>query len=256
MPTDRELSVAKDLVCAVSKIQEAGLAPDIWPEALKSLTDALGIEGAACIVLNKRTRAVDWVCFSGLSAELETKYIEHYALLDPFSPLLFVLPGWTKLSECLPSSALQKSEWYNDFVLACGVRDALGTQLVDTSSHAVLFGLHRQIGRSFANETTSILDAVTGTLSSAIHRHMERLFGSLPTESARATVAEGARYFFHIKNGSEYPDQTGGVFANHEEAMAHASVLAAELKQDEDWVGSAICVADERGRLVARIQVG
>jgi hypothetical protein len=190
-PTDRECSVAKNLVRAISKIQEAGLGPDEWPKALKSLTDALGVEGAACIVLNKRTRAVDWIFFSGLSAELESKYIERYALLDPFSPLLFVLPGWTKLSECLPSSALQKSEWHNDFVLACGVRDALGTQLVDTPSHAALFGLHRQIGRSFANETTSILSAVTDTLSAAMQRHMERLFGRLPAEAATTTVAEG-----------------------------------------------------------------
>ena len=92
--------MAKELIRAVSKIQEAGIAPDAWPEAMKLLTDALGVEGAACIVFNKQTESVDWVCFSGLSAELEAKYVKHYASLDPFSPLLYVLPGWKRLSEC------------------------------------------------------------------------------------------------------------------------------------------------------------
>jgi hypothetical protein len=45
----------------LTKIREAGLAADAWPEALKALTDGLGIGGAACIVFNKRTKAVDWV---------------------------------------------------------------------------------------------------------------------------------------------------------------------------------------------------
>jgi hypothetical protein len=51
---------------------------------LKSLTDALGVTGAACIIFNRRTGNVDWVCFSGLSAEFQSAYINHYAPLDPF----------------------------------------------------------------------------------------------------------------------------------------------------------------------------
>jgi hypothetical protein len=107
----------------IAKVDDAGLTPDAWPEALKALTDALGIAGAACIVVNKRTRGVDWVRLSGLSAALESKYISHYAGLDPFTPLLTAEPGWKKLSESLPDSVLARSEWYNDFVLTCGVRD-------------------------------------------------------------------------------------------------------------------------------------
>ena len=68
----------------IDKIRDAGLAPDAWPEALKSLTDALGVTGAACIIFNRRTGNVDWVCFSGLSAEFQSAYINHYAPLDPF----------------------------------------------------------------------------------------------------------------------------------------------------------------------------
>jgi hypothetical protein len=79
----------------LTKIHDAGLAAEAWPEA-KALTDGLGVGGAACIVFNKRTKGVDWVCFSGLSSALESKYANHYAHLEPFSPLLNVAPGWQK----------------------------------------------------------------------------------------------------------------------------------------------------------------
>lgn len=152
----------------------------------------------------------------------------------------------------------RKKRRYNDFVLACGIRDALGTQPVYTPSHAALFDLHRQIGRSVAKDATSILGAVTDTLSTAMQRHMEwsvSSAGYLLNLSQRPWLMVRIT-FFHIKNGSEYPDRTGAVFANHEEAMAHASILAAELKQDVDWEGFVICVTDERERLVAHVQAG
>jgi hypothetical protein len=161
----------------IDKIHGAGLAPDAWPEALKSLTAALGIAGAACIIFNRRTGNVDWVCFSGLSAEFQSTYINHYAPLDPLSPMLIEPLRWTKLSECLPEEFLRKSEWYNDFVLACGVRDILGTRLLDTPSHSVIFGLHQQIGRSFSDKTALILNNVAEPLASSALQHVEHLFG-------------------------------------------------------------------------------
>jgi hypothetical protein len=244
-----------DISRLVARIHDAGLAPDAWPDALESLTDALGGQGAACIVSNRRTGNADWVCFTGLSAEFQSDYIDHYGPLDPFKPLLDVGLGWTKLSECLPRSLLRKSEWYNDFVLACGVHDILGAHLVDTPSHSAFFGLHQQIGRRFDRRAASILDRVTGPLRSATLRHVERLVGPAWGGTDTPVPADGARYFFHVSNGRRYPDETGRVFSTRQEAIAHASVLAAELGQDEDWGSFAISVTDADGNLIARIPV-
>jgi hypothetical protein len=178
----RWFSRPPDISRLVDKIHDAGLAAEAWPEALTSLTDALGVGGAASIIFNKRTSRVDWVCFSGLSATFQSDYVNHYAPLDPFSPLLNVTPGWTKLSECLPDAALRRSAWYSDFVLTCGVRDILGTRLVDTPSHFVIFGLHQQIGRRFGDQVAPILDQVGGALGAATLRHVERLFGPAPDD--------------------------------------------------------------------------
>jgi hypothetical protein len=99
------------------------------PGLLQSLSDAVGVAGSAYITFNKITGRPDWACFSGPSQGAKPEYVSHYAALDPYSPLLDA--SWMKLSECLPDAQLRRSEWYADFVLACGVRDIVGTRLRD-----------------------------------------------------------------------------------------------------------------------------
>jgi hypothetical protein len=239
-----------DLSRLIAKIRDAGVALDAWSETMKSLTDALGVAGAVCIISNKTTGRVDWVCFSGLSADFRSDCVNHYA--QPFTPLLSVDLGWTKLSECLPDAVLLKSEWYNDFVLCCGVRDILGARLVETPSHFATFGFHQQIGRRFGDKTAAILKNVAGPLGWATMRHIDRLFGPTPDETVSANEET---YYFHVRNGQDYPDETGKVFQSQQEALAHAAVLAAELAQDGDWDGFVVSVTDADGRVIAQVPV-
>jgi hypothetical protein len=58
-------------------------------------------------------------------------------------------------------------------------------------------------------------------------------------------VTDGSRFYFHICNGRRYPDNTGSAFASAQEAVAHASVLAAELAQGDSWEEFSISVMDE-----------
>jgi hypothetical protein len=244
-----------DIPRLIGKIRDAGLSPDAWPDALKSLTDALGIAGAACVISNKTTGCVDWVCLSGLSAEFQSDYINHYAPLDPYTPLLNGDLGWTKLSESLPDTVLRKSEWYNDFVLSCGVRDILGARVVETPSHFVTFGLHQQIGRRFGDNTAAIMQVVSRPLSLATLRHVESISNSPHGEQNSKILTEGTRYYFNVRNGRQYPDEMGRTFASAVDAMAHAALVASELAQDGDWDGYVISVADADGRIVAEIPV-
>lgn len=124
----------------VSRLQDAAASPEAWPDALKALMEAADVAGAALIISNKNTGTVEDARFVGLSAEFKSDYIKHYAALDPYSPLLD--GSWKKLSECFSDPVLRRSEWYNDFVLACGVRDILGARLVETADYHVIFGIH------------------------------------------------------------------------------------------------------------------
>jgi hypothetical protein len=243
-----------DLSRLMSKLHDAGLAADAWPEALQSLSDAVGVAGAACITFNKITGRVDWACFSGPSEGAKPEYVSHYAALDPYSPLLDA--SWMKLSECLPDALLRRSEWYNDFVLACGVRDIVGMRMFETPSHRVIFGLHQRIGRALPHGAGSILNIATEPLRRAARSHTESLASGGAFDAPRAgLVTGGSRFYFHIRNGRRYPDDTGSAFASAQEAVAHASVLAAELAQDDSWEGFSISVTDEQGREIARVAV-
>jgi hypothetical protein len=224
---------------------------------LKALTDATGAAGAALIVSNKSTGNVDDACFSGLSAGFKADYVRHYAALDPYAPLLD--GSWKKLSDCLPDPLLRKSEWYNDFVLTCGVRDILGARLVDTPHHCVIFGIHQQIGRTFSDKVDSVVNLVATPLVQAARRHADRFSSPKPGisgEHRTEILAEGIRFYFHVDSGSRYSDEAGSVFLTADEAAAHASVLARELAQDDSWHGSSILVTDDQGQEISRVRIG
>jgi hypothetical protein len=240
-----------------STIHDAAASPEAWPQALAALTDAAGVAGAALIISNKRTGNVEEAWFSGLSAGFKSDYIRHYAALDPYSPLLD--GSWIKLSECLPESMLRNSEWYNDFVLTCGVRDILGARLLDTPSHYVIFGIHQQIGRSFSDRVDSVVNLADIPLKHAAWRQIERLASSISDlfdEPQTELLAERSRFYFHVENGSRYPDETGSAFSTPEDATAHAVIIARELAQDGSWHGSSILVTDDRGHEIVRVRIG
>ena len=157
--------------------------------------------------------------------------------------------------DCLPQSLLRQSEWYNDFVLACGVRDILGTRLIETPSHLVYVGVHQQIGRSLGADVEKVMKELTSPLRSAMLRQMERLFGSTQSKPNPKVSARRIRYYFHVSNGGQFLDETGEELSSREEAIARASVLAAELTKEGDWSGYAITVTDENGAMVARLPV-
>ena len=247
--------MSRDLSRVVAYIRDSEGAAEAWPEALKSMTEALGAAGAACIVVNKSSNSADWVCFSGQSERFRSDYVDHFAPLDPFLPHLNVARRWIKLSDCLPQSLLRQSEWYNDFVLACGVRDILGTRLIETRSHLVYVGIHQQIGRSLGADVEPAMKELTSPLRSTMLRQMERLFGQTQSKPNSKVSARRIRYYFHVSNGGQFLDETGEEFSSREEAIAHASVLATELTKEGDWSGYAITVTDEDGATVARLPV-
>jgi hypothetical protein len=239
----------------VSTFHDAAVSPEAWPEALKALTDAMGVAGAALIISSKSTGSVDEAYFSGLCAEFKSEYVRHYAAVDPYSPLLD--ESWKKLSECLADWLLGKSEWHNDFALTCGVRDILGMRLVGTPRHCVIFAVHQQIGRTFSDRVDSVVDLAAIPLKQAAQRHIGRLSSIIDAfdECRTGVSAEGSRFYFHVDNGSWYPDETGSVFSTPDDAAAHAFLLAQELAQDESWHGFSILVTNDRGQEVSRLRM-
>lgn len=241
----------------VSRLQDAAASREAWPDALEALTDAAGVAGAALIISSKSTGHVEEACFVGLSAEFKSDYIRHYAALDPYAPLLD--GNWKKLSECFSDPVLRRSEWYNDFVLACGVRDILGARLVDTCDYQVIFGIHQQIGRNFPARLDSLIEELTDPLRRAAERnvaHLRPTIGASHEDAAIELSPVSSRFHFHIDAGARYADETGSLHSTPDQAAAHALAIARELAQDGSWHGSWVVVTDAHGRLITRVRIG
>ena len=70
--------------------------------------------------------------------------------LDPFTELFTDHDEtWMRLSEHLSAPELRRNEWYNGFVLRCGVGDVIAAQIT-TRSHTAVFGIHEGIRRKAA----------------------------------------------------------------------------------------------------------
>ena len=153
---------------------------------------------------------------------------------------------------------MRRSEWYNDFVLASGVRDILWTRLVDTRHYHVVLGIHQQIGRGFPAKLDSLIELVTDPLRRAAERNVEHLYPTIRARREYATELspDSSRFYFHIDNGARYVDETGSLHSTPDQAAAHALAIAQELAQDDSWHGSSVVVTDARGRQIARVRIG
>ncbi|KRQ14888.1 DUF6894 family protein [Bradyrhizobium manausense] len=238
----------------LSTLHDAAMSADAWPKALQRLMDEAGVAGAALIVTNKTTGTVDEAVFCGLSAEFKSRYVETYAALDPYSPMLGA--RWSMLSTCLPEALLRRSEWYNEFVLSCGVRDILGARLTDTAGHSVVLGIHQRIGRHFSQDVEPLIATITEPLRHAARCHLDRLNGGQPIGDPQTTKpADGGHFFFHIENGTNYPDECGSILLSPGHAAERGLTIARELARDGGWSGFSVVVTDDRGRTITRVPI-
>lgn len=133
--------VSRSLRIAVDRLQDAAAEPDLWRDVLPLVSDALGGVGAACFGCNDLTRGVEWAYFHGPASE--QKYVEHYAAVDPYTPVRRTSRdgGWLSIADCVPQEVLQRNEWYLDYVRPSGIREVLGAQVHRAESRSIYFGI-------------------------------------------------------------------------------------------------------------------
>jgi DNA-binding CsgD family transcriptional regulator len=160
---------------SISRISEAALAPDRWPGALQSITEAVGALGVGYLLLNKRTGRVEWVSVAGLSIDVDA-YVNYYGARDPYRPLLEAAPSgsWVQLSKCLPQTVLRSDEWYNDYAAKAGIGDIIGTRLFDSPTYTVMLSVHRGMYQEpFTAAAIAPLRELFDPLSTAARLHAE-----------------------------------------------------------------------------------
>jgi PAS domain-containing protein len=157
------------------RISEAALAPDRWPAALQSVTEAVGALGVGSLLLNKQTGDVEWMSLAGLSLDAN-RYIEYYAPRDPYRRVLEAAPSgsWVQLSKCLLQTVLQSDEWYNDYIVKGGIRDIIGARLFDSPFCTAFLSAHLGIyQKPFTATATASLRELFDPLTNAARLHAE-----------------------------------------------------------------------------------
>lgn len=130
---------------AVAQLYDAAKTPELWSAALQRIANLVGGIGAGHLVQNRRTGAVEWVTVTGPCAELEPRYIDFYAPLDLFAPMLAAAPPgrWLPLSRCVPEREAGHNAWYNDFIVKTGIADIMAAKVYEDDSTSVLVGIQR-----------------------------------------------------------------------------------------------------------------
>jgi DNA-binding CsgD family transcriptional regulator/PAS domain-containing protein len=244
---------------AISRISEAALTPDLWPQVLEALAEGLGAVGAAYILSNKPTEQVDRASFWGPSVELKADYVSHYAALDPFRAMLHhAAPSgsWLQLSKCLPRAVLGSDEWYNDFVVKCGVGDILGTQLFGSSSDAVIFGIHYGLYQTQSTSMNSArLRELFEPLSNAARLHAElREIGwksaaalrALDQIAAGVIISDGDGRVVEVNRAAEH------ILRRDDGLTVRQGKLCAQRVFDHEKLARAIAVA-AKGKTAAAV---
>jgi DNA-binding CsgD family transcriptional regulator/PAS domain-containing protein len=206
-PTKTKAQIRADpLVRAIWRISEAALAPDRWPAALESITEAVGATGANYLFVSKQTGDVEWISSAGLGIDVDD-YNNYYAARDPYRPILDAARrgSWIHVSKCLAETFLLGDEWYNDFLLKVGIRDVAGARLFETASHTVIFGLMYGIYQAPPSAVGAVrLQELFEPLSNAARLHAE--LRELGWKSAAAV-----RALDQLARGVIITDGRGGV---------------------------------------------
>jgi hypothetical protein len=154
----------------IARIYDAALMPDLWPAALQSVLEAVGVVGAGYSIFDRRDGRVELLSLSGPLVETGKHCVDYYHARDPHRALVEAAPRghWVRLRQSLPEAALRRDEWYNDFLRKAGLDDAVGTRRFQSRTHTAVFGINHAIGQApFATHQIAALEKLSRPLRRA-----------------------------------------------------------------------------------------
>lgn len=134
---------------AIGSLYEAALCPEDWPRALKALTAAVDARMSQFLVWDSaagcQAASVTW----NVDPADEQRYARHYGALDPHRPMIAGWPcGRLLLShEILDRQTVDRSEFYQDFLIPSGGGHLAGIRLTDDADRLMVLGIHRDLRR-------------------------------------------------------------------------------------------------------------
>lgn len=155
----------------VGLIYDSALDPLRLKHALAKMVEAVNATGAHLVGLKAPGPEVVLSAITGFSALGEIDYNERYAKLDPRAPQLIAAPvgRWIQCHQYLDQDFVDRSDFFQDFLIPYGSRYVSAVKLVESDSFAAILGVHTSIVQApLPQEALDFLKRLTPHLERAV----------------------------------------------------------------------------------------
>lgn len=133
----------------VRMLYEAAVNPVRMEDALGQLATCCGADNIHLMAWDPTLAQPTFSLAPGMDEGIEAQYRSYYGALDPRR--LLVARGasgdWIACHHHFDAVAVERSEFFQDYLIPGGCRYLLGTRLVHHAQHDVFLGMHRAPGR-------------------------------------------------------------------------------------------------------------
>ena len=204
----------------LKKISAVPLREDLWPDALRSISDLFGSGSAHFEVIDKRTCTPLFHKFDRLSDESVIRYREYFSGVSPRTKDGAIRPaghiGYDH--SVLSEIEMAKDEFYEDFLRPQGLRYFVPGHMMNNNEYYGVFSVQRRIGEGHAESNDlALMEKLLPHLSQAVQIQLKI--------AAADDQARGSRFLFENSD-------TGAIFMGRRGCVVSTNAAAEQLIAD------------------------
>jgi len=170
----------------VGLVYDAALGQRPWEAFTEALAETVGARNTHFLIVQDRGRTHHLLGAARSDPGLQRAYVEHYARVNPYPqhPQANATPGQIHSGEWIPKSEIQRTEFYNDFLVKSGVYPVLVANLLADAQGMAFLATYRPLhGEPFGDSERALLTALLAHARRALH--VSGLLGQVETERSR-----------------------------------------------------------------------
>ena len=261
-----------DQISLLEQVYAAASGELDWHTLIDSLCVLVNADKGSLFCWDKQNMRVSAIWQIGVDPDNQVAYQNHYGQIDPLRDFIETQPTGRMLlcQQFIDDAYVQKSEYYQDFMLRAGIRYVGGCNLInDSALQAVLSFQSGPQRRPFQPEDFHLLKGVESHMARALRlylelQHFQRLqniFEDIP-RALLILCTDGRLLFANrageclLQSGTSWMIREGRVglrHAEHNETLQHALSDACQRQVGHDL---ALPRVDTAGRLMSeRVEV-
>ena len=143
------------------KLSESGDPDDLRKKVAEDLLELLRADFLASFIWNRESRFFDRVVFLNMAPENLQRYQTHFRFCDPITPALQKRRKATLVSEVMAQEELEKTEFFNDFLMSDGLHHGINLYAYDGDLNIGDLRIWRAKHRpDFGSREINLLDAI------------------------------------------------------------------------------------------------